>query len=578
MSLSTGCHHNNVIGASERKSSGFDSSTRKLPVVPDFNDSQAAYATKSTWELVRAMLVFHLCRIPFLVQHSETLLSCSRQILGETIHSALLKATLFGHFCAGQDEKSIQPILRQMQKHGIGSILDYAREDDGGGSTGTVAVAPKQEDLNNNNAPNASPFPWKTSTANTIFHQDPNPKARMYDYESEQQCDRHVETFRSCIRSVKNLDADGYAAVKVTALGNPKLLEKMSRALREVQNLFRKFDADMDGFITRLEFEKGYQFFFQPDNENDLEEMFQLLDANNTGQVDFITWSMLLRPSDLPQITRKCRAMGPLALASPTDEEVELMQAMFQRGHALAQEAVQSGTRLLIDAEQHRFQPAIDNLVLDLQRSYNATDQTDHPIIYNTYQCYLKDTPERLRTDIERSERHSYHFGAKIVRGAYLESERGLAASLGYDSPIHDTIQETHDCYNDSVEYLLRQSVSKTTTKLKQPALPKKIELMVASHNQSSIEKAIQVMNELNMNPSSSTICFAQLYGMSDHLTYNLGQHGYRAYKYVPYGQVAEVIPYLVRRARENSSIQGAAANELQMIQTELKRRVLGWA
>lgn len=146
-----------------------------------------------------------------------------------------------------------------------------------------------------------------------------------------------------------------------------------------------------------------------------------------------------------------------------------------------------------------------------------------------------------------------------------MEGERALAEALGYESPIHDTIEDTHACYNDSVEFLLRESVTSED---------RKIELMLASHNQGSIEKAIQVMDELEIDPQASTICFAQLYGMTDNLTYNLGQNGFRAYKYVPYGEVGEVMPYLVRRAKENSAITGGAAKELQMIRAELKRRV----
>ena len=167
--------------------------------------------------------------------------------------------------------------------------------------------------------------------------------------------------------------------------------------------------------------------------------------------------------------------------------------------------------------------------------------------------------------DIERSERHSYHFGAKLVRGAYMEGERALAESLGYESPIHDTIENTHNCYNDAVAYLLRQS---------KESGDRKVEMMLASHNQQSIEKAITVMDELDIDPQASTICFAQLYGMSDNLTYNLGQNGFRSYKYVPYGLVGEVMPYLVRRANENSAIAGGAGKELQMIRAELKRRM----
>lgn len=204
-----------------------------------------------------------------------------------------------------------------------------------------------------------------------------------------------------------------------------------------------------------------------------------------------------------------------------------------------------------------------DNLVLDLQQRYNSKDRSPHPIIYNTYQCYLKDAHDRLVTDFERSERFDYHFGAKLVRGAYLESERALAETMGLSSPIWDTIDETHECYNKSVDFLLDQSTKSDN----------KVELMVASHNQRSIELAIESMNKHGIDRKGSTICFGQLLGMSDNLSFNLGKHGYRAYKYVPYGKVHEVMPYLLRRARENSSIVGGAAKELDMIKQELRRR-----
>ena len=219
-------------------------------------------------------------------------------------------------------------------------------------------------------------------------------------------------------------------------------------------------------------------------------------------------------------------------MASPTEEEVELIEKMYARGHALAKEAAACGTRLLIDAEQVRFQPAIDSLVLELQRTYNAKSVSDKPIIYNTYQCYLKDVPERLAVDVERSERFDYHFGAKLVRGAYMESERALAETLGRPSPIHDTIEDTHKCYNDSVDFLLEHSVKSDN----------QVEVMVASHNQGSIEKAIESMNRHGVDRKGPTISFGQLFGMSDNLTFNLGKHGYRAYKYVPYGEVKMVV------------------------------------
>ena len=295
-----------------------------------------------------------------------------------------------------------------------------------------------------------------------------------------------------------------------------------------------------------------------------MKHIFEQFDPDDTGRVDYITWSLNLKPTDLPKITNSCREVGPLALATPTDEEIELIEAMYQRGRTLAETATGVGTRLLIDAEQVRYQPAIDNLVLDLQKTFNAVDKSDKPIIYNTYQCYLKDAPERLHNDVDRARRLHHHFGAKLVRGAYMESERLLASVADVPSPIHDTIEDTHACYNDSVEFLIQESQKHDSI----------IEIMCATHNQASIEKATEAMEKYGVDRTSHTVCFGQLYGMSDHLSFNLGRSGYRAYKYVPYGEVHEVIPYLLRRARENSSIMGGASAELSMIKDELKRRL----
>lgn len=182
---------------------------------------------------------------------------------------------------------------------------------------------------------------------------------------------------------------------------------------------------------------------------------------------------------------------------------------MYDRGRRLANEAAKAGVRLLIDAEQVRYQPAIDNLVLALQRQFNVGKK---PIIYNTYQCYLRDAPERLRIDLGRSERFGYHFGAKLVRGAYMESERELAESLNLEDPIHPNIKETHKCYNDAVEYLLKHSTKSDWN----------VEIMCATHNKDSINNVIETMNSYGINRRASTVCFAQLYGMGDQLVSHL--------------------------------------------------------
>ena len=212
---------------------------------------------------------------------------------------------------------------------------------------------------------------------------------------------------------------------------------------------------------------------------------------------------------------------------------------------------------------KHR-QPAIDSLVLELQRKFNDKSKTDRPVIFNTYQCYLKDAAERAQVDLERSERFNFHFAAKIVRGAYLHHERDRAEKLGYPNPIHDSKEETDRCYDDVVEKLLRHRSERG------PGL----EVMVASHNKESIERAVHLMQKLGIqcedNPS---VHFAQLYGMCDNLTFTLGKANFNAFKYLPYGSVGEVIPYLLRRAEENGAVLDKTGVEIDLLIDELKRR-----
>ena len=289
------------------------------------------------------------------------------------------------------------------------------------------------------------------------------------------------------------------------------------------------------------------------------------LDPDNTNIIDYIEWSKLLTPCDLPRICCSFRkAHHPLAQATPSPQEVKLMKAMLKRADTLAQEAYKNKVRLLIDAEQHRYQAAIDNIVLGLQRKYNSFERSEVPIIFNTYQCYLKDMPKRVKLDVERSRRYSYHFGAKLVRGAYMVSERERAMKMGYPSPIQDTIEDTHACYDSSMAYLLNYRVSHNNS----------LEVMCASHNQSSIIKAIELAGELGIKPNDSALHFAQLLGMSDNLTYALGKRSFQAYKYVPYGKVQEVMPYLLRRAQENRDMLEKSKYENKLILQELKRRV----
>mmetsp|Transcript_12195 Transcript_12195/g.15214 ORF Transcript_12195/g.15214 Transcript_12195/m.15214 type:complete len:658 (+) Transcript_12195:72-2045(+) len=538
-------HLFNLIAKEDKLSTQYEippsTSSSVLCSTPDFSDTRLAYGSKSTAELLTSLFILHLCRVKPVVQNAERLISLSRRVLGATVTDAVIRHTFFKQFCGGEDAEGIRPTIESLKNHGIGSILDYAAESDMDASDGD------------------GPF------SNDVPIQPENQPARVYDYKSEQLCDHHLKIFKSCIRAVRDVSPAGFSAIKITALGNPLLLERLSTAIVEAKKLFSQFDTGGKGKLSHEQFATGYRRLFS-DAKESLPSLLHRLDPHGAGEIDYIRWSQFFSPLNLPRIVSHCRSRGPLYRASPSTEEVHLISAMRARAHAVAEEAFENNVRLLIDAEQTRYQPAIDNIVLDLQREFNAVEKTHVPIIFNTYQAYLKDAPHRMMLDLERSERYNYHFAAKLVRGAYMVGERALAAEKGYPSPIHDTVIDTHRCYDECLEYLLRRYAERKDTKL---------EVMVATHNQASIEKTIALMHELGISHDEETVVhFAQLYGMSDNLTYPLGKHNHRAFKYLPYGSVNEVIPYLVRRGQENSQLFGNANSEIGMMMEELKRRI----
>ena len=369
--------------------------------------------------------------------------------------------------------------------------------------------------------------------------------------------------FRSCIDAVNTVTPNGFAALKITALGDPVLLERMSACITEAARLFDKFDKDGDGKITREEFKLGYEEFFTESKHGFMDNLIERLDPMNSGRIDVIEWSNLLQPADVPKLVSRCKDQGPLFNAAPTEEDLLALENTKRRLNEVAKFAFDNKVRLLIDAEQTWFQPAIDNFTLELMKKYNDREKTPVPIIFNTYQCYLKDSTIRLKKDTVRAKRDTFHFACKLVRGAYMGAENARAQEGGHDSPIHDSIQDTHDCYNSNVRYLFEHRLRHDT----------RSEVMLGTHNQESIEKALDFVENRAKGKDVGFHC-AQLLGMRDNLTFALGKRGYNAYKYVPYGKVDEVLPYLSRRAQENSDVAAGMGKEKDMIAKEIRSRL----
>ncbi|MBI1316809.1 proline dehydrogenase [bacterium] len=210
---------------------------------------------------------------------------------------------------------------------------------------------------------------------------------------------------------------------------------------------------------------------------------------------------------------------------------------------------------LMFDAEESWMQDAADDLCLEMMRLHNR----ERVWVYNTVQMYRHDRLAYVQSCIEMSEKEGFKVGFKVVRGAYMEKERERAESLGYPSPIQPDKTATDQDYDRAIELLL-EHLDRTA-------------LVAGTHNEESCRKLVALMGSRKIPASDARVWFSQLYGMSDNLSFNLAAEGYNVVKYLPFGPVADVMPYLIRRAEENTSIGGQTGRELRLIRQELKRR-----
>ncbi|QNH61399.1 proline dehydrogenase family protein [Hymenobacter sediminicola] len=234
-------------------------------------------------------------------------------------------------------------------------------------------------------------------------------------------------------------------------------------------------------------------------------------------------------------------------------------QASYERAHArvdaICQRAHQYGVRVFVDAEESWFQETIDNLAYEMMRKYNR----ESAIVWNTYQLYRQDRLEAIKEAYADAKKEGYFLGGKLVRGAYMEKEARVAAQRGYPNPINPSKQATDDLYDEALRYCV--------------AHVERISICAGTHNEASSRLLTELMQEHDLQPGDPRIWFAQLYGMSDNLSYNLAYAGYNTAKYVPYGPVDAVMPYLLRRADENTAIAGQSSREFLLIQKEIRRR-----
>lgn len=235
--------------------------------------------------------------------------------------------------------------------------------------------------------------------------------------------------------------------------------------------------------------------------------------------------------------------------------ELAEWERVVARLKRICSEAAAKNIGVLVDAEETWIQDPVDALTMQMMELYNK----ETAIVFNTVQLYRHDRLQFLKDSYQEAERKGFILGVKLVRGAYMEKERRRAEEMKYPSPIQPNKEATDRDYNQGVAFAIDHI--------------ERISLIVASHNEYSNLQATRLLQERNLSLSHPHIHFSQLYGMSDNITFNLAKAGCAVSKYLPFGPIGDVIPYLMRRAQENSSVSGQTGRELGLIRKELKRR-----
>lgn len=238
-----------------------------------------------------------------------------------------------------------------------------------------------------------------------------------------------------------------------------------------------------------------------------------------------------------------------------TDDQEKAYQRVCQRMNQLCGAAHEHNVKIFIDAEESWIQDTIDELTYGMMVKYN----TQQPIVYNTYQFYRWEMLSNLEKATKCARHKGYFLGAKLVRGAYFEKERQRAHEFEYQDPIHATKADTDADFDKAIEFALSNRDV--------------LSICLGTHNEESCQLCAELMDEKLIDHNDPHVWFAQLLGMSDNISYNLSQKGYNVAKYVPYGPVESVMPYLFRRADENKSIAGQSSREFLLVKNELDRR-----
>ncbi|CAG9559302.1 unnamed protein product [Danaus chrysippus] len=531
-----------------------------------FNSPRDAFKSKKTSELVRAYLVYQICSINWVVENNAMLMKRLRQLVGQRLFEAIMKATFYGQFVAGEDQIKIQPTLDRLRSFGVKPILDYSVEED---------LSQEEAEKREVSASISTCGDTQEEGQLKQYHVEQRfadrrykvTSARTYFYLNEASCEKNMEAFMNSIDTVAKITkSTGLMAVKLTALGRPQLLLQLSEVIMRARSYMQQIAGGTGNVLAHHKTIEDLQRYLGDYSARpEVQDFMNKVTSDKEGIVHLFPWSNILDKdmglSDSFRVPDPKTGQMRRLISQISPKEEEMFRNMLRRLNNIIQVANEHDVRIMIDAEQTYFQPAISRICLEMMRRYNKNKF----LVFNTYQTYLKNTYNEIVTDLEQAQRQNFYWGAKLVRGAYIEQERARSAAMGYEDPTCESVDATTASFHRCLKEILSRVKNEQNDRLG---------IMVASHNEDTVRYAIQLMKEHGIGPGDKVVCFGQLLGMCDHITFPLGQAGYSAYKYVPYGPVLEVLPYLSRRANENRGFLQKIKKEKGLLLKEIFRRM----
>ncbi|MAD59013.1 MAG: proline dehydrogenase [Flammeovirgaceae bacterium] len=302
---------------------------------------------------------------------------------------------------------------------------------------------------------------------------------------------------------------------------------------------------------------KKYNISAMPEYSVEAESSFEGFENYKNDSVDLINY---LGDLSLPFIAIKCTGLMDISSlekisSGKLDEKSDEYKSFFKRVDDLCDVGNKNNVKVLIDAEESWIQDAIDTLGIEMMRKYNKKRAN----VFLTHQCYRTGTLDKVKNNLELAKKENFYLGVKLVRGAYMEKERKRAIVNNYTSPIHNSKDNTDEEFNKSLMFCVKNI--------------NKVSLWVGSHNENSCLKLMEMMKDNNISKDDQRIWFSQLYGMSDNISYTLSSLKYNVVKLIPFGPIEKTIPYLIRRANENSSVKGQSNRQFTLIKDEINRR-----